>query len=241
MPREDMAINTYRRSISTVIPEMTKVALLIKGDELKREIPDFNRNHFLYHLSRAEYNRTYGSGYRQPGPGAHFMAAMFKVVPKVGPLGGIDFKEPTPKTEDLYFKSVNQTIDRFGQALRELKVGKLQTPNFDLDTGKPTKLREYPLADYSYREWLDSLRSTRYLDVDPQRENLLAFYDHFPLPGKGTRIDQCVASRWRLTWSALNQARAADVLEEIWQEPTVDRPPSKTASAPLRNQRDCGE
>jgi hypothetical protein len=193
----------------------------VKGDELKREIPDFNREHFLYHLSRADYNRSYGSGYKEPGPGAHIMAVVFKVMPKVGPLGGIDFKEPTPKTEDLYFKSVNQTIDRFGQALRELKGGEVETPNMDLDTGKPTKRGEYPLADYTYREWLDNLRSTRYLDIDPlQRGHLLTFWSGYGLPPKGTRIDGCIAARWVETWSELNQLRSADVLEEeTWKLP----------------------
>ena len=86
MPNEQLAINTYRRSVSQIIPEMTKVALLVKGDELKREIPAFNRQHFLYHLSKADYVKSWGSGYKKPGPGAHFMAVLFRVVPKVGPL-----------------------------------------------------------------------------------------------------------------------------------------------------------
>ena len=34
MPNEQLAINTYRRSVSQIIPEMTKVALLVKGDQL---------------------------------------------------------------------------------------------------------------------------------------------------------------------------------------------------------------
>src|SRR5271166_4965437 len=33
MPNEQKAINTYRRSVSQIIPEMTKVALAAKGDE----------------------------------------------------------------------------------------------------------------------------------------------------------------------------------------------------------------
>ncbi len=239
MPREDMAINTYRRSISTIIPEMTKVALLVKGDELKREIPNFNREHFLYHLSRADYNRTYGSSYKQPGPGAHIMAAVFKVMPKVGPLGGIDFKEPTPKTEDLYFKSVNQTIDRFGQALKAVKAGNLETPNIDLDTGKPTKRGEYPLADYTYREWLDNLQTTRYLDIDPaQRQDLLSFFDDFGTPPRATRIDRCVALRWLKTAGELNQARAAEVLDEMWQQPVNWK---STAQLQWSSSQACGE
>src|ERR1039458_9157483 len=126
MPNEQLAIGTYRRSISQILPEMTKVALLLKGDELKREIPSFNRQRFLYRLSKADYNKSWGSGYQNPGAGAHFLAVLFKVAPKVGPLRTMDFKQPTPQTEDLYFKSVDQTIDRFGKALGEVKNRNLQ-------------------------------------------------------------------------------------------------------------------
>lgn len=224
MPRETTAINTYRRSISKVLPEMTKVALLTKGDELKREIPNFNREHFLYHLTRADYQKSWGSGYQEPGPGAHIMAVMFKALPKVGPLHAIDFKEPTPKTENLYFKSVDQTIDQFGKALAEVKTNSLQTPNMDLDTGKPTKRGEYPLADYTYRELLDQLAYNHFNHVTPDlRDNVLQFYEGFGLPPAGTRIDRCVAARWIKTWVEVNQLRAITLLDAADQA-TLDTP-----------------
>jgi hypothetical protein len=218
MPKEQLAIGTYRRSVSQIIPEMTKVALLVKGDELKREIPNFNREHFLYHLSNADYTKSWGSGYQNPGPGAHLLAVLFKVAPKVGPLRAIDFKEPTPKTEDLYFKSVDQTIDRFGQALGEVKNDDLQTPNIDLDTGKPTKRGEYPLADATYRGLLDELAYDHFSHMDDAlRTNILEFYEGFGFPKPGARIDKCVAERWQKTWVELTQLRASELLGPLDQ------------------------
>ena len=155
-----------------------------------------------------------GAGYKEPGPGAHIMAGVFKVVPKVGPLHAIDFKEPTPKTEDLYFKSVDQTIDEFSKALTEVKNHDLQTPNIDLDTGKPTQRGEYPLADYTYRELLDDLANDHFDHADEAlRQNILQFYDGFGFPSPGTRIDHCVAERWRKTWTELIQLRAFALLD----------------------------
>ncbi len=218
MPKEQLAIGTYRRSISQIIPEMTKVALLVKGDELKREIPDFNREHFLYHLSKADYTKAWGSGYQSPGPGAHFLAVLFKIAPKVGPLRAIDFKEPTPKTEDLYFKSVDQTIDQFGKALDQVKHDSLQTANIDLDTGKPTKRGEYPLADVTYRELLDFLANDHFNRVDDAlRNNILEFYEGFSLPKAGTRVDACVLQRWHKTWVELTELRASELLGPLNQ------------------------
>src|SRR5271165_5921186 len=87
MTHEDLAIGTYRRAVSQVIPEMTKVALAAKGDEPQRETRNFDRKAFLYHLSEADYRRSWGSGYEKPGFGAHMLAARFKILPKIGPLG----------------------------------------------------------------------------------------------------------------------------------------------------------
>ncbi len=214
MPNRDLAINTYRRSVSQILPEMTKVALVSKGDQLQREIPNFNRQHFLYHLSKADYQKSWGSGYKSPGPGAYLMAGMFKVLPKVGPLQAVNFKEPTPETESMYFKSVNQTIDQFGQALGEVKGRNLQTPNIDLDTGKPIVRGEYPLADYTYREWLDELAEDRFSHMDQaMRQNILDFYQGFGSPEPGTGIDKCVAQRFRKTVTELNELRAVALLD----------------------------
>ena len=229
MPKEQTAINTYRRSVSQIIPEMTKVALLAKGDQLQREIPDFNRQHFLYHLSKADYQKSWGSGYQQPGPGAHILAVLFKVIPKVGPLRDIDFKEPTAHTEDLYFKSVDRTVSAYHRALEEVKDGTLEAPQIDLDTGKPTRRGEYPLADATYRDLLDDLAAENFATTTPElRESILTFYSGFGLPPPGTRIDKCVAERWRKTWTELTQLRSLDMLESS-EQPLMPAPFDRAA------------
>jgi hypothetical protein len=92
----------------------------------------------------------------------------------------------------------------------------LTPPNIDLDTGKPTRLREYPLADYTYRDLLDELAFDNFSHMDHAlRDNMLQFYDGFGLPPPGTRIDRCVADRWTKTWIELNRVRAAALLDEI--------------------------
>ncbi len=241
MPKEQTAINTYRRSVSTIIPEMTKVALLVKGDQLQREIPNFNRQHFLYHLSKADYQKSWGSGYQQPGAGARVMAIMFKVVPKVGPFRAIDFKEPTTKTENLYFKSVDQTIDQYRKALHEVKSGDLQTPEINLDTGKPTKRGEYPLADATYRELLDELAYGQFAHLNqPLREDILRFYEGLGFPPQGTRIDKCVAQRWTKTWVELTQLRSFDILDEYDQPGNPTPPPTPNTPATTASLT-CGE
>ena len=232
MPKEEMAINTYRRSVSQVIPEMTKVALLVKGDQLRKEIPNFNRDKFLYHLSKADYTKSWGSGYQDPGPGAHILATMFKVVPKVGPLRAIDFKEPTEKTENLYFKSVDQTVAHYTTALQQVHDKDLQTPQINLDTGKPTERGAYPLADATYRELLDQLAADNFNHMGKGlREDMLRFYDGLGFPQPGTRLDNCVVQRWRKTWIEWNRIRVMEVLDTFDQAV----PATATTTALVRN------
>jgi hypothetical protein len=215
MPREQLAVNTYRRSVSQILPEMTKVALLVKGDELRREIPNFNREHFLYHLSNADYRKAWGNEYEKPGPGAHVLATVFKIVPKVGPWKDIDFKEPTAETENLYFKSINETVDNFGKALRDIKQDDLKTTEVNLDTGDLTERGKYPLADATYRTLLDDLAADKFKGVDPPlRNSVLQFYSGYGFPStKYGRLDKCVVERWRQTIVEVNQLKAGEILD----------------------------
>jgi hypothetical protein len=217
MPREQTAVNTYRRSVSQIIPEMTKVALLVKGDELRREIPNFNRQHFLYHLSKADYRKSWGDNFEQPGPGAHVLAAFFKIVPKVGPWRDIDFKEPTAETENLYFKSINETVDSFRKALHGVKDRDLKTAEINLDTGDPTERGKYPLADATYRTLLDDLTAEKFKGVDePLSDSILEFYAGYAFPStEYGRLDNCVIARWRQTFVEVNRLRADKLLESI--------------------------
>ena len=48
LTKEDLAIGTFRRSISHIIPEMTRVALVARKKELVAETPNFNSRKFRY-------------------------------------------------------------------------------------------------------------------------------------------------------------------------------------------------
>lgn len=177
IPKEDLAVGTFRRAISTIIPEMTRVALLARKKELVAETPNFNSRKFRYYLSRANYQKEWGKGYRRPGFGTRVLAFFLKFVPKVGPFKALDFKIPTRKTEDLYIASVNRTLDNYKVLLAEVGTNKLQLANTDFDTGKMTHTGEYVLTDNSYAHLLDQLAQQNFEHVTPElQQNILAFY-----------------------------------------------------------------
>jgi zinc dependent phospholipase C len=175
----DLAIGSFRRSISNVIPEMTRVALLTRKDELVKENPSFARKKFLYNLKRAEYEKEWGKSYEKPGVGAKIFAVIFKLIPKVGPFKAVGFKMPSPGTETLYLKSINGTVDQYRIYLQSLKVGKLTLVNRDFDTGKETVQGEYRLTDEAYGKLLDKLAIARFAGATLElQQNILAFYQN---------------------------------------------------------------
>lgn len=179
----DLSIGTFRRSISSVIPEMTRVALLLKKDELVKEDPTFTRNKFLFNLKRTDYEKTWGRGYQKPGIGARILSGLFRLMPKIGPFKAVGFKMPSPETETLYLKSVNNTVDQYGIYLRDLKAAKLSLENTDFDTGKPTVAGEYGLTDEAYAKLLDKLAGRKFAEVTPElRKNILDYYSTTNVP-----------------------------------------------------------
>jgi hypothetical protein len=203
---EDLAIGTFRRAISHILPEMTRVALLARKKELVAETPNFNARKFRYYLSRADYQREWGKGYRRPGFGTRVLAFFLKFVPKVGPFKALDFKIPTQKTEDLYIASVNHTLDNYRGLLSETKAKQLHLANTDFDTGRMTHAGEYVLTDKSYAHLLDQLAQHNFEQITPGlRENILAFYEDPNAPNATKRN----AVAWQKAQGQLEKLKAA--------------------------------
>jgi len=184
---EDLAIGTFRRAISKVIPAMTRVALLNKRADLVPETHDHAQRKFLYHVSRANYEKEWGKGYRRPGTGSRILAFFLHIIPKVGPATALDFKLPDKQTEDMYIKSVDATIDDYHKRLGQVERGNLALPNMDCDTGRATQAAEYPLADATYARLLHDLAAKNFFAVSPPLgSNIMAFYSNStdPLPTK---------------------------------------------------------
>jgi hypothetical protein len=127
-------------------------------------------------------------------------------VPKIGALKGLDFKVPTPEMEDLYFKSINQTVEADRGLLRQVSEGTLQLTNNDCDTGRATRLGEYALGDATYARLLEELFKRGFARVPPDvRASLLTFYDSPPPPMKSSKAKKA----WRRTTAELEVLRSS--------------------------------
>ena len=204
----DLAIGTFRRSISKVIPQMTRVALLSRKQEIVQDTPNFNEKKFLYYLSKADYDKEWGSVYRRPGLGARMLAYFLKIMPKVGPFKAVAFKIPSTQTEDIYVKSVNNTVENYQSLLKAQAVNDLKLSNTDCDTGRPTKPGEYRLADRTYAKLLDQLSDQNFQQISVAlRDDLLNYYSD-PSAPIDTRKDK---KAWKKTEEALAKLKATPV------------------------------
>jgi len=177
LSHEDLAIGSYRYSVSKLIPHMTQVALQTHKKELIHEIPNFAKKNFLYRLSRSDYEREWGRDYDKPGLGTRILSTILRCIPKIGPLKALDFKNPTPKTEDMYFKSINLTVDQYRALLEEERTRSIKLPNLDLDSGGPIQAGEYSLADTTYAKLLAQLSDRQFLLTTKElRDNIVQFY-----------------------------------------------------------------
>lgn len=203
----DMAIGSYRFAVSTLIPEMTKVAWELKRDEIQKSNPGITRDKFLYNLSRADYHKEFGEEYEKPGCFAKLSAWVLRVVPKVGPLKALAFKPPTPEAERLFMESFNTTVERYRGLLRQERNGRVVLENTDFDTGRPTRAGEYALADAAYSELVRKLAAKDFEKASPAlRQNIAAFYHNLAAP-IATKRDK---DDWRKTLAAVEKLKALE-------------------------------
>ncbi|MGD0215751.1 MAG: zinc dependent phospholipase C family protein [Terriglobales bacterium] len=208
LTHEDLAIGSYRFAVSRAIPEMTKVALQTHKKDMLHEHPDFAKKEFLYRLSRSDYDKEWGKDYTKPGFGTRILSTLLRFIPKIGPFKGLGFNNPTPQTEDLYFKSINLTVDQYRGLLHGVGTDSVVLPNRDLDSGQATKAGEYSLADDSYAKLLTQLSSHKFEGTTPElRANILAFYSDLSAP-IDTKKDQ---GRWQGVLTALEQLKSVDL------------------------------
>jgi Zinc dependent phospholipase C len=183
LTHEDLAIGSYRFSVSRLIPEMTQVALKTHKKDMMRETPNLAKRKFLYRLSRSNYEKEWGKNYAKPGWGTRVLSTLFRYMPKRGPSKALAFNSPTPQTEDLYFKSINTTVDQYRAFLEEERTGSLRLPNRDLDSANATKAAEYSLTDDTYAKLLAQLSERTFdLTTAELRDDILHFYADLSVP-----------------------------------------------------------
>jgi zinc dependent phospholipase C len=215
---ENRALSSYRHDVSKLIPKATRIAWSLKKDEIKNDIPDMTEKRFLYNLSRSNYEREWGKDYHKPSFGDKFLAFLYKLVPKFGPLQVLQFKTPTPQTEQMFEESFNATLGRYRKLLTEAGEGRVNVPNDNFDVGENTGPGIYRLNDDAHAKLLDRLAEKNFAGVSLElREELLHFFAEPAAPYATKRNRKA----WARVQAELGQLKAAHAVAEASMATTL--------------------
>ena len=178
--RDRPALRSYQTAVRRFIPEFAEAEVVLHRHSFPLNEDDEAYRTFSRRVSRTNYDRRWKHTYKGPGVKAHFLAIVVFLVPKIGSAADLAIKIPTPETQHWYFESVNHVVDVLNETLRKLREDAndpVSLANLDLDTGKPDKFGDYPLADETYASLVDRITARRQSTISGDlKQNLLAYY-----------------------------------------------------------------
>jgi hypothetical protein len=204
-----LAISTFRWTVKSLMPTVTRAAWILKKDDIKKMNPSITSRKFHYKLSRKSYYKEFGNNRKKPGFSARMVAFLITILPKVGPLKALSFKTIGPEGEKIFIRSFDTVLVHYDAALDRLHYERVELQDVDYDTGQPTISGEYGLADKTYCDLLINLQKVKFNNLtDNLQNNILTFYakaDTLALAKK-------YPSDWKKASIALRQIRYAPTI-----------------------------
>jgi hypothetical protein len=206
----ELALGSYRFAVRNLIPLASRAAWRANRHELRKVNHRIRRRDYVYKQSKTQYEQEYGTHYERPGFGARILAGVLTVLPKVGKLKSLKFIAPSPEAQKVFRASFHETVVNYAAMLSKQTgdIGQApQLPNTDFDTGHPTKIGEYPLADRTYGEWVRALAKNDFKEATPRmKQDILAFFSN--APKQPVDAEEKEKEKRQETMAALDKLRA---------------------------------
>jgi hypothetical protein len=199
-----LSIETLRWSFKKLFPALTEAAWVIKKNEILRSHPNATRRNFTYKMNEKNYYSEFGKKRQKPGIFADVLSFFIRIVPKIGPLRALKFKEPGPVAEKLYIESFDTVMVNYAKALKLCRSGTINLANINFDTGNLTVPGEYGLADKNYDLLVANLDKNDFkLLNDGLKQNIIDFYAKRAAPVGSRKTMRA----WTKIMQALQQLR----------------------------------
>jgi catechol 2,3-dioxygenase-like lactoylglutathione lyase family enzyme len=174
------AMRSYRSSVRRFIPLFAYAEVVIHKHHFQQDVPNQEFATYMQRLRQIDYGKRFANAYRNPGIGAHLIAVLIPILPRIGPLAYLAIKDPKAETEQLYVTSVNRSVDFYRRRLGEFRgdlTASVDLPNRDLDTGEVVRPGAYRLTDQTYARLLQRItaRPERAVRAGIKRD-ILAYY-----------------------------------------------------------------
>ena len=214
-----LALGSYRYSVRSIVPGMTRVAWSLKQQQLRKEIPGITRKKFLYNLSRSSYEKQWGKDYHKPGLGTRILTFFIRFLPASGPFSPLKIRTPTPEVEKLFMASFNATVDRYRVMLANVDAGGPAPVNENFDAGGAMLIGKYKGTDEAYEKLLGKLADQKFVAVEADlRENILAYYKNVKssVPVRSSKKEQAA---WKKLLNELDLLKAVPDNALVTQAP----------------------
>lgn len=170
------AVGRFRFTIMNLFPFLTKAAWAAQKNDIKKIRPTATSRNFIYRMHQKNNRYKFGKNER-PGFFARTFAIFIYVIPKVGPLKVLKFKDPGPVAEKNFIASFDTVAMHYAENVIALHKHLVQLKNVDFDTGIQTSEGEYSLADKTYCDLLLHLKLKNFETVNPAlKKNIISFY-----------------------------------------------------------------
>jgi hypothetical protein len=186
--RFSLATETFRWIVANVFPVITRAAWSAKKDFITQQNPSVTAKSFHYKMRQKQYRKDFGTGYKRPGFFPSMLSFFIRALPKIGPTRALRFKAPTPLAEKYFVQSFDSVMFHYSGNLKQLRQPSINLKDIDFDTGKPTALCEYSLADDTYYILLMKLKDDKFKNVtNPLKQNILNYYGGISSPQKNSK------------------------------------------------------
>jgi hypothetical protein len=196
------SINTMRWGVRNLFPVLTKSAYKANQTDIEKMHPGITARKFQYKMSKRSFNLEFGKQRQESKFFAKVAVFFIRILPKIGPLKTLKFKSPGEQGQKLFAISFETILKNYKAALEQVGTNQLVLPDIDFDTGKPTSIGEYQLADNTYAKLLEELQEQQYKNVTPElKKSILDFYstaDTTQLTGKDLK-------KWTKTSSRIKE------------------------------------
>ena len=174
-PNFESSIKHFRWGVQDLFPELARVAWQSDKGGIATSRKGVTRKTYSSRIEDDVFNHNIK---KRTGFIAQGIARLIQRLPKIGPLKKMGFKYPGVTCEELFLQSMDSIMVNYDAALTRVVTDELMLVNIDYDTGNPTALNEYALADATYNEWVAKLQNNKTAVITPTLlQNILAFYN----------------------------------------------------------------
>ncbi|MGY3215057.1 zinc dependent phospholipase C family protein [Mucilaginibacter sp. HD30] len=183
-PNFQSSVAHFRWGVRDLFPELARVAWRSDKVGIAVSRNNITRKNFSSRMPQNRFNEQYSTSSRHTGFVARSLARIIQRLPKIGPLKKMGFKYPGVTCEDMFLQSMDSIMVNYDAALATVANSQLVLANIDYDTGRPTALNEYALADATYNEWVAKLQIDKGAVITPAlQRNIFAFYSKVEISG----------------------------------------------------------